>query len=86
MRPINHCLGAANFFELHTRIIRILEPVKSPETAITERSCREIEAMISLPIASVRIAHPRAVELLGAPLREQTDTPTGNREIELVIS
>jgi hypothetical protein len=86
MRPINHCLGAADLLEIYIWVVRILEPVKSPETPVTEWSCRKVVAMIPLPITSVRVAHPSAVELLRTALREQTDSTARNREIKMIVS
>jgi hypothetical protein len=86
MRPINHCLGAADLLEIYIRVVRILEPVKSPKTPVTEWSCRKVVAMVSLPITSVRIAHSSAVELLRTSLREQANSTARNREIEMIVS
>jgi HD superfamily phosphohydrolase YqeK len=86
MSSINHCLWAADFLEIDTWIVCILEPVKSPETSVTERSCRKVVAMVSLPITSVRVAHPGAVKLLRTALKKQTDSTARNREIKMVLS
>lgn len=86
MGPINHRLGAADFLEVHARVVRILEPVEPPETPIAERSRRKVVTMISLPVASIRVAHPSAIELLGTTLREQTNSTARNCKIEVIIS
>jgi hypothetical protein len=85
MSPINHRLRAANFFKIHTGVIRILEPVKPPEAAVAKSSCREIVAVVSLPITPERISHPSAVELFRAALREDAYSTAGNGKIELVL-
>lgn len=85
MSPINHRLRAANLSEIYTGIIRILEPVKPPEAAVAESSCREIVAVVSLPITPELIAHPGAVELFRAAFREDAYSTAGNGKIELVL-
>lgn len=85
MGPVNHGLWAANLSKIHTGIIRILEPIKPPEAAVAESSCREIVAVVSLPITPECIAHPRTVELFRTSLREDADSTAGNGKIELVL-
>jgi hypothetical protein len=79
-------LWAADFLEIDTWIVCILEPVKPPKTSVTERPCRKVVAMVSLPITSVRVAHPSAVKLLPTALRKQTDSTAGDREIKMIFS
>lgn len=47
-RPINHRLWALNLFEIHSRIVRILEPVEPPEAPIAEVSLRKSVAIIAI--------------------------------------
>ena len=79
-------MGAADFLEIYAWVIRIFELVESPETPITKRSCRKVATMVSLPVASIDVAHPSDVKLLGTTLREQTNSTARNRKIEVIIT
>jgi hypothetical protein len=84
MAPVNQCLWARNFMEIHIWIVCILEPIKAEIASISELPSRQISTLAAVSISTICIPHPCTIELFGAALRKLPDTAARNSKVEVV--
>lgn len=86
MRPVNHRLRTRYLMEVDCRVLRVLEPVKPPETATAKHTIRQPIAVVPVGEAAISVPRIDTRKLLVPTIGKGTYPTTRHSDIEMVVA